>query len=364
MRSIVIEIDFINGRQTEEVFGTSKYNHEIFRRITGVHLNRIEYPRIGTSRIVDGAVKRTFYPLIVKSRVTKSRIKHLTNPDLAFLLQLFDLSPSVVTCYDLIPVSYYRNNSAYWHMNLRGLRKAGHIITISEFSKREIISLTGVAADRISVIHPGVDTSCYYPDRNRSVLSQYAITDNDIVVMYLGSEEPRKNLALILKALYRLKKILPAVKLLKVGGSQMGGDRRSVLALIRELHLENEVIFTGKVTEPDLPAYYNAADLFVFPSLYEGFGLPPLEAMACGCPVITSDATSLPEVIGDAGILINPHDEEGFTGAMAGLLTDTGGSERGSLVAKGLEQAKKFSWEVSARQTMDIYERVLTNTKT
>jgi glycosyltransferase involved in cell wall biosynthesis len=359
----VIEIDFINGRQTDEVFGTSKYNHEVFRRISGVHLNRIEYPRIGTSRIIDGAVKRTLYPLIVKSRARKSRIRHLTNPDLAFLLRLFDLSPSVVTCYDLIPVSYYGNNSAYWNMNLRGLRNADHIITISEFSKKEIVSLAGVPPDRISVIYPGVDTSCYYPDRNRSILSQYPITDSDPVVMYLGSEEPRKNLALILHAIYRLKKILPGVKLLKAGGSQMGGDRRSVMALIRELHLENEVIFTGQVAEPDLPAYYNAADLFVFPSLYEGFGLPPLEALACGCPVVTSDATSLPEVVGDAGCLIDPHDVEGFAEAMARLLTGRGTSERDSLVARGLAQVKKFSWDVSARQTMDVYERVLADAK-
>jgi len=194
-------------------------------------------------------------------------------------------------------------------------------------------------------------------------LSQHSITDSDIVIMYLGSEEPRKNLALILNAICRLKKILPGVKLLKVGGSQMGGDRRSVLALIRELHLEDEVVFTGQVAESDLPRYYNAADLFVFPSFYEGFGLPPLEAMACGCPVVASDATSLPEVVGNAGYLINPRDVEGFATAMAGLLTDMGGSNRDSLVARGLAQAKKFSWDVSARQTMDVYEKVLADEK-
>ncbi len=221
------------------------------------------------------------------------------------------------------------------------------------------MALTGIEEDKISVIYPGIDTKAYYPKRDRSILSPYAINDNDCVIMYLGSEEPRKNISLILKAIYRLKKIIPAVKLLKVGGSQMGGDRRSVLALIKDLHLEDNVIFTGQVAESDLPKYYNAADIFVFPSRYEGFGLPPLEAMACGCPVIASNVTSLPEVIGDAGLLISPDDDQGFAEAMAHLLTDKDKTGRETFIARGLEQAKKFSWDVSARQTLDVYEGIL-----
>ena len=284
----MIEIDLLNGRRTDQVFGTSKYNSEIFSRIRGIHINRIEYPQVGTSRLIDGALKRTIYPMIVKHRVRDSAIKHITNQDLAFLLNLIDLHPSIVTCYDLIPVAYYNNHSLYWKMNLQGLRKADHIITISEFSKQEIIRLTGYSADKISVIYPGVDTTHYYPKPDRSILSKYAITDNDYVIMYLGSEEPRKNISLILKAIYHLKKTHPNVKLLKVGGAQMGGDRQVLTGVNQRLHLENEVIFTGQVAETDLPKYYNAADFFVFPSFYEGFGLPPLEAMACGCPVIVA----------------------------------------------------------------------------
>ncbi len=353
----MIEIDFINGRRTDQVFGTSKYNSEIFSRIRGVHINRIEYPHAGTSRLIDGALKRTIYPMIVKHRVRDSAIKHITNQDLAFLLCFIDLHPSIVTCYDLIPVAYYNNHLLYWKMNLQGLRKADHIITISEFSKEEIIRLTGYSGDKISVIYPGVDTACFYPKRDRSIVSQYAITDNDYVIMYLGSEEPRKNISLILKAIYHLKKTMPRVKLLKVGGAQMGGDRQAVLKLIKDLHLEREVIFTGQVAETDLPKYYNAADLFVFPSYYEGFGLPPLEAMACGCPVIVADRTSLPEVVGDAGLLIDPDDEQAFADAMARLQSDR--EKRQTLISRGLEQALKFSWVTSAQQTMDVYERVM-----
>jgi glycosyltransferase involved in cell wall biosynthesis len=244
-------------------------------------------------------------------------------------------------------------------MNLRGLRKANHIITISEFSKKEIIRLTGIKENRISVIYPGVDLAYYYPKPDSSILTRYSITENDTVIMYLGSEEPRKNISLILRAIYHLKKTTPNIKLLKVGGAQMGGDRQAVLKLIKDLRLENEVIFTGQIAESDLPKYYNAADLFVFPSYYEGFGLPPLEAMACGCPVIVANRTSLPEVIGDAGLLIDPDDELGVAEAMAQLLADSDKKDRNNIIVRGLEQAMKFSWDKSALQTMDLYEKVL-----
>jgi len=355
MRTILIEIDFINGRRTGLVFGTSKYNSEIFSRINAVTLNRIQYPPIGTSRRVDGALKRTLYPMIVKRQVRENIVKHVTHQDLAFLLTLIDLSPSIVTCYDLIPVACYNNHSLYWKMNLNGLRKADHIITISEFSKQEIIRLTGYSDEKISVIYPGVNPAHYFPKRDRSILSHYAITDHDYVIMYLGSEEPRKNIALILKSIHELKKTLPNVKFLKVGGAQMGGDRRSLLALIKDLHLENEVIFTDQVAESDLPKYYNAADLFVFPSFYEGFGLPPLEAMACGCPVIVADTTSLPEVVGDAGILVNPDDIKGLTKQMFRVLSDK--SVSGVLIKKGVMRAKLFSWDKAAQETNGLYEK-------
>ena len=122
------------------------------------------------------------------------------------------------------------------------------------------------------------------------------------------------------------------------------------------LGLEREVIFAGYVDEDELPAWYNAADLFVYPSLYEGFGLPPLEAMACGCPVITSNTSSLPEVVGDAGIMVDPHDVDALADAMERVLTDE--SLREDMRRRGLERAKRFSWQRSAREMWDIYEEV------
>ena len=351
----MIPVDLINGRRTDQVYGTSKYTTEIFKRINDIAIRRIEYPQVGTTRLVDGAVKRTIYPFIVKKEIKKNSIKHITNQDLAFLLNLIDLRPSIVTCYDLIPVAYYHNNSMYWRMNLKGMQKADHIITISEFSKKEIIRLTGYPADRISVIYPGVDTERYFPRHNRTVLEQYGIAPEDPVIMYTGSEEPRKNLSLVLRALAHLKKEMPGIKFLKVGSPQMGGDRKSLENLITDLGLVDNVIFTGQVSEESLPLFFNAADLFVFPSYYEGFGLPPLEAMACGCPVIAADTTSLPEVVGDAGILIRPDDLDGITAAIHRMIIDS--QLKNSMIANGLGQIKKFSWEVAADKTENVYLR-------
>lgn len=349
----MIPVDLINGRRTDQIFGTSKYTREIIQRLEGIRINRIEYPQFGTNRFLDGAIKRVIYPFIVKMNINKDSIKHVTNQDLAFLLNYIDLHPSIVTCYDLIPVAYYHNTSHYWQMNLEGMKKADHIITISEFSKREIIRLTGYPDDQISVVYPGVDRNRYFPRRDRSVLEQYGISPYDRVVLYVGSEEPRKNLSVLLEALAVLKNDFLGIKLLKVGSSQMGGDRKSLMDLIMRLKLENNVVFTGTVSEDELPLFYNAADIFVFPSLYEGFGLPPLEAMACGCPVIVTNVTSLPEVIGNAGILVKPDDAEGLAKQMFLILSNE------SLIAKlteqGLIRAKLFSWDVAAKRTLDLY---------
>lgn len=122
-------------------------------------------------------------------------------------------------------------------------------------------------------------------------------------------------------------------------------------------NLQNDVIFTGYISDGDLPALYNAADLFVYPSLYEGFGLPPLEAMACGCPVITSNTSSLHEVVGDAGIMVDPYDVDRLADAMHKVLSNDGLRE--DMIKKGLERAEMFSWEKTARETLKVYEEVI-----
>ncbi|MBC7249972.1 MAG: glycosyltransferase family 4 protein, partial [Anaerolineae bacterium] len=135
-----------------------------------------------------------------------------------------------------------------------------------------------------------------------------------------------------------------------------------IFATVEKLGLKDEVEFAGYVPAEELPLWYNAADLFVFPSLYEGFGLPPLEAMACGTPVVSSNAASLPEVVGEAGLLIDPYDVEGLAAAMRRVLTDRELSTQ--LRERGLRRARQFSWKEAARQTVAVYEQVLRSKET
>lgn len=351
-----MEIDYINGLKTDEIFGMSKYQSEIHSRLNNVKLNRIEYPDISKVTGVNRIVEYFAYPFIVKKKVVKDNIKHITRQDLAFLLELVDLKKTIVTCHDIIPIAYYGTRNPIWKLNARGLRKAERIITVSEFSKKDISKYIKYPEEKIEIIPPAVDHGLYYQNRNRGVLKRYGIGEDEKVILYVGAEEPRKNVQFLINSFSKLKNKIPQVKLLKVGMPNYLGVREKLLKQIESLNLQKNVIFTGYVSENELAEIYNAVDLFVFPSLYEGFGMPPLEAMACGTPVITSNTSSLPEVVGDAAIVADPYDLESFTDKMYTLLTDQ--TSRENIIKKGLARSKIFSWEEAARKTRKVYEQV------
>jgi glycosyltransferase involved in cell wall biosynthesis len=179
-------------------------------------------------------------------------------------------------------------------------------------------------------------------------------------ILYVGSERKRKNLERLLEAFALLKKSpdFNDLKLVKVGSPGRSETfRQMTLRKVKELGLDGEVLFVDShIADDQLSAYYSSARVLVYPSLYEGFGLPVIEAMACGCPVITSNVSSLPEIAGDAAFLVNPYDVRDICGAIARLLTDD--RLRSEFVAKGKVRARIFSWEKTARKTMNLYRRV------
>lgn len=356
MGSIHMIVDYINGRKTQAYFGTAKYSHEISKRMPAGILNRIEYPLVYPSRFVDGFTRRYIYPYLVRRNQHPDHIHHLANQDLAFLLTRLELPRTVVTCYDLIPWVYYQNRSPYWKRNIEGLCRADRIITISEFSKNEIIKHTGIPADRIDVIYCGVDRNVFYPKRDKSPLKELGIRENQKVILYVGSEEPRKNLRTLIEAVALVRQEVPDIVLLKVGSPGMGGDRKKTLMVIKSYHLEDKVFFTGDIAEEMLAKYYNAADLFVFPSLYEGFGLPIIEAMSCGCPVIAANTTSIPEVANDAAILVPTDDLGKYSEKMIELFMNE--ALMNIFREKSLSHAARFSWEDAAEKTLSIYKRI------
>ena len=241
-------------------------------------------------------------------------------------------------------------------------QRADVILTVSEFSRQEIHHYLGIPLEKIHVVYNGVDPEQYHPDysedRIQEVKAKYNIPGS--YILYLGTLEPRKNIETLIRAYQRLLSAgpsrfgqIPAAFPKLVLAGKKGWLYDSIFQLVKEFHLENQVIFTGYVDESDAAPLLCGARMFVFPSLYEGFGIPPLEAMACGTPVIVSDCASLPEVVGDAGLLAPPTDIEKLAESMNRLLKDD--QLHTALREAGLKRAGRFTWKASAEKLVQIY---------
>jgi glycosyltransferase involved in cell wall biosynthesis len=233
-------------------------------------------------------------------------------------------------------------------------RKADAIVVASQDAADKIQQFVKAARGKTVAIHHGVSEE-FRPIDDRGYLDdvrqRYGLPER--FILYLGKIYPMKNVARIIRAYARLRNEIPH-KLVIAGSPSWKSEGE--LAPIHELGLDKDVLVTGWVPDGALPAFYNLADLFVFPSLYEGFGIPLLEAMACGCPVVTSTAGACPEVVGGAAVLVDPTDVEAIARATRNLLTEPTRAQ--DLVAKGLRRARMFSWEASARRTLELFERV------
>ena len=230
------------------------------------------------------------------------------------------------------------------------------IITVSEFSKKDISRSFGFPKDKIYVT-PLAAEDIYIPlskNNCKSILqNKYSLSEK--FILYVGGFSPRKNILGLINSFYMLKSnIRKNMKLVITGKKGFSYD--IYIKQVIKLNLENDVIFTGFIPLNDLPIFYNAAEMLVYPSFYEGFGLPPLEAMACGTPVITSNLTSIPEVCSDAAVLINPYNLNELSENMERILTDTKFSL--SLMKKGLIRSLTFSWLNTGRDTIKAYSDI------
>ncbi len=299
----------------------------------------------------------------VKDSIPEYDLYHVVYPNPSPLLKksrTLKHKSYIVTCLDIIRYTHPQNRFEYLtgRYIYPSLKKADKLIAISEFTKSELIKHLRIPEDKIAVVYMGIDHREYRPmPSNDEIVNKYKLPEDMKIILCVGAEIPRKNLSTLIEAFGKLKKDYEGVKLVKVGNPQASGAREKLMKSINKLGLEKEVIFTDFVTEEDLPQIYNAADLYVYPSFYEGFGLPVLEAMACGVPVITSNASSLPEVAGDAAITVDPHDANTLAKAMYDVLTND--QLRENLMKKGLERAKLFSWEKTAKETLKVYEEVM-----
>ncbi|HLD10656.1 MAG TPA: glycosyltransferase family 1 protein [Candidatus Nanoarchaeia archaeon] len=270
----------------------------------------------------------------------------------------------IVTIYDMTPLvvkdkQEFSRKIKYYILKYF-VKRVNRIITCSENSKQDIINFFKVSPDKVSVIYlaSNKEYGQLTKKETNSKLIKYNLV-NKKYIFYVGNLEKHKNVEGLIESFNLISK--KNKDLILVLGGKKGWGYEDINKKIIELDLSDKIIFTGYVDEKDLPALYNGASLFVYPSYYEGFGLPPLEAMSCGCPVITSNTSSLPEVVGDAGIMVDPNNVDELAKQMERVLTDE--KLRKEMIKKGLKQAKKFSWEKCARETLKVYEEVIKENK-
>ena len=266
--------------------------------------------------------------------------------------------PSLVSFMDVsflrYPRAFNRGNRVYLTvMASAAVRRADRLLAISEHTRQDLVALLGARPEQVTVTHCGVDPAFRPLDPGEVAAFRARHNLPERFILYLGTLEPRKNVLRLLDAYARLRRVA-APPLVLAGGR--GWGHASIDARVAALGLHDVVTFLGYVPAADLPLCYNAAAVFVYPSLYEGFGLPPLEALACGTPVVASNASSLPEVLGEAALLIDPRDPVTLAEALAVALADE--TLRARLRAAGLARARQFSWRRMAEATHAAYRTV------
>jgi glycosyltransferase involved in cell wall biosynthesis len=291
-------------------------------------------------------------PWLVRSRgITVFHSPHYTMPVLL-------PCRSVVTIHDVSFILFPRLHGRVKRWFFTGMlhlvsKRAHRVIAVSESTRADILRRLHTDAAKVSVVLEAADKrfiSCPDSAEVRRVCATFRI-DAGRYLLFVGILEPRKNIPLLLNA-YRLL-VDQGVGLPLVIAGKKGWMFKTIFSVVKNLGLQQHVIFTGYVDKRDLPCLYNGARLFVYPSLYEGFGLPVLEAMACGTPVVTSNVSSMPQITGDAALLVSPADALGLAAAMRRLTSDD--ALHAELRQRGLKRAAEFSWENAARQTLEIY---------
>ncbi len=370
-----LNIGIIYGGISEQKAGTDHYLHQVL-----MHIKRLapwhRYVLIDHRRETN-PFKEQFEKVILDLPPGPLRVSRWNQQLVPKILSQFDLvfSPahfgpvrippqvaSVMVVHDLTrylfprffpfnPVQKVLDYLAYPAM----LKRYDHILAVSECTCRDLTALFKVPPEKMTVVHHGADESFQPwidPESLEKLLKQYGLQRP--FILFLGTLEPRKNIPTLLKAFAGIKEQIPH-DLVLVG--QQGWKWEPILKEIEELKIGDRVHWVGYVPDSERVFFYHAAQFLVYPSWYEGFGMPLLEALQCGCPVITSRVSSMPEVVGDAGLLIDPRREEELQGAMLRLAQEPELREKMRLA--GFEQAQKFSWETSARITLEVFEKVM-----
>jgi glycosyltransferase involved in cell wall biosynthesis len=308
--------------------------------------------------------QRLRFPVPVQAVIGSIDLFH--SPD--FVLPPTAGIPTILTVHDLsflrVPQFFVPEFRKYLEGAVaRSVRQARHILADSESTRRDLLELMPVAPERVSVLHPGVEAR-FQPVEDPAVLgkvrARYDLPDR--FVLGLSTLQPRKNFDGLIEAFRQLmaergnEPEMKGLHLVIAGGK--GWMYEEAMAMVEGAGLAGLVRFPGFAADEDLPALYSLAAVFAFPSWYEGFGIPVLESMACGTPVVAADNSSLPEVVGEAGLMVDASDTDALANALGRLLRDQ--KLRASLVVAGRKQAQRFTWEEAGRQLLELYRRSVT----
>jgi len=334
-------------RENQHLTGVKRYEDELFENIKRLikledynwRINRIQ-------RSKNKILGSTFLSWLYKYQCKDADIIHITEETVAPVTLLRRPKRLVITCHGLIPMIYPTlirdfTTKVQWTLIPKVMDKANKIIAISNFTKKEIMRLLGIEEDKIAVIYHGVDHSKYKPlDREKSRI-YLGLNPDARYILVVSSNLVQKRMDIVKKVFDEIRKVRDDVYLLKAGyGEMLRGER---------------IINVGKIPERDMPTLYNAADVYFHPSEYESFGLPILEAMACGVPVVTSNKASIPEIVGNAGEMVDLDSEDVIEQFVEKILLSL---DRG-IDKKALVRGEEFSWEKTAEETIKIYEAVI-----
>jgi glycosyltransferase involved in cell wall biosynthesis len=289
--------------------------------------------------------KKRISEYISKPRLPDADVIHLSSQTFGFYAPSIKY-PNVITCHDMMAFSRpnlfeSRREALLSRLAIKGMEKCDRVIAVSGFTKKQVVQYMGIDESKITAIHSGISSE-FRPRRKKK--------EADYLV-YFGSEEKRKNVAALIDAFFMLKKLHPELKLIK------NYNNPRIWKRVCSLGLEKDVIITGNIREREMASYYSNAKAFVYPSLFEGFGFMPLEAMACGCPVAASSSTAMPEILGDAPVYFNPSDTKDIAEKISLILDDQALS--GKLSRKSIQRAKRFSWKKTCRETKKVYMEVV-----
>lgn len=305
------------------------------------------------------------HSLSLRRRLRPAAIVHVDSQRLGYVAAAKVRNPMVIVCHDVLTFTRqyldesYESHSLFYpgiqrSLLLAGFEHASAVVCPTEFTRRELRLVRPEFSEKATVIPWGIDRERFCAREMRVARGRLSLPLDTKIVLAVGTESPRKNLERLVRSLASVKERL-GVTLVKIG-QRREPLRSQLMSTGRSLGVASSMQFVDSVSPTDLPWFFSAADVFVQPSLYEGFGLPPLEAMACGIPVIASRTTSLPEVLGDAARYVSPLDEHDISAAMIEILED--GSVAAELRARGLARAARYSWSATVSAYLSLYETV------